>query len=180
MTRTAFSGARAARRATGAHRSTTRASRAPRALRAPRTPLTLALTAAAAALAAAFAATPLAAPPAHAMGVPRTIPDQLTVSYDDGAGHGRVYQLACTRFSRDPACVQLERMGGPVPDVAADQACPMIYGGPERAEVTGTWNGRTVSESYRRTNGCEVARWNRMIPALPAPGPETSPGPLVG
>ncbi|MBY8877616.1 hypothetical protein K7862_08220 [Streptomyces sp. PLK6-54] len=142
--------------------------------------MVLAFTAAATALAAALSVTPLAAPPAHAMGLPRMVPDRLAVSYDDGAGHTRVYRLTCTRFSGGPACAQLERIGGPVPAVAGDQACPMIYGGPEQAEVTGSWDGRAVDETYRRTNGCEVARWNRMVPALPAPGPAAQPGPLVG
>ena len=151
------------------------APRSGRTRRTPRPALTLALTAAAA-LVAAFPA----AAPAQAMGLPRMVPDRLTVSYDDGAGHPSTYQLICTRFSGGPACAQLERIGGPVPEVAADQACPMIYGGPEQADVAGTWDGRTVNESYRRTNGCEVARWNRMVPALPAPGPAEQPGPLVG
>jgi hypothetical protein len=148
---------------------------APRAHR----PASLATAATTLAAALAAAATTFAAPPAGAMGVPRMVPDRLVVAYDDGAGHARRYELTCTRFSGGPGCAQLERIGGPVPEVAAGQACPMIYGGPERADVTGTWDGRPVRESYRRTNGCEVSRWSRMVPALPAPGPAAEPGPLA-
>ncbi|MFI1091900.1 SSI family serine proteinase inhibitor [Streptomyces sp. NPDC020917] len=143
---------------------------------------TASLAAAATTLAAALTASvsPLAASSAQAMGLPRMVPDRLTVSYDDGAGHARAYDLTCTRFSGGSGCAQLERIGGPVPAVPAGQACSMIYGGPERAEVSGTWDGRRVSETYRRTDGCEVSRWSRMVPALPAPGPAAQPGPLLG
>lgn len=154
------------------------AARRPAPLAAAATPLATALATALAVTAAVFS--PLAAPSAQAMGLPRMVPDRLTVAYDDGAGHSRTYDLACTRFSGGSGCARLERIGGPVAAVPAGQACPMIYGGPERADLTGTWDGRPVHESYRRTNGCEVSRWSRMVPALPAPGPAARPGPLVG
>jgi hypothetical protein len=47
--------------------------------------------------------------------------------------------------------------------------CTMVYGGPERATVTGTWRGQHVSAQFSRTNGCEISRWSRMVPLLPAP-----------
>lgn len=74
-------------------------------------------------------------------------------------------------------CRHLQEIGGPVPAVPEGQMCSMIYGGPQTAEVRGTWDGRTVTESYRRTNGCEVARWSRMVPALPNPESPTAPPP---
>ncbi|NUS11478.1 MAG: hypothetical protein HOY69_08760, partial [Streptomyces sp.] len=60
-------------------------------------------------------------------------------------------------------------LGGPLAPVPTGQMCSMIYGGPQTAHVTGLWHGEPVDETYRRTDGCEVARWNRMVPALPAP-----------
>ncbi|SEG45994.1 Subtilisin inhibitor-like [Actinacidiphila yanglinensis] len=106
----------------------------------------------------------------------------LDVAYDDGAGHTRSYRLSCGAATRRgagraataDACAQLDTIGGPAPAVPAGQACSMIYGGPQTARVTGTWQGRTVQESYRRTNGCEVTRWNRMVPALPNPVADAS------
>ncbi|MFE9332025.1 SSI family serine proteinase inhibitor [Streptomyces sp. NPDC006925] len=69
------------------------------------------------------------------------------------------------------ACAALDRVasGGsdPFAPVPGDAVCTMIYGGPAQARVTGTWHGRKVDARFRRTNGCEVARWNRLVPALP-------------
>jgi hypothetical protein len=40
--------------------------------------------------------------------------------------------------------------------------CSMIYGGPQQALVAGTLNGQSVRARFKRTNGCEIARWNRL------------------
>ncbi len=103
--------------------------------------------------------------------------------YDDGSGRPRTYDLACgpgTARGADPAgeqdgCRHLQEIGGPVGAVPAGQMCSMIYGGPQTADVRGTWAGRPVAESYRRTNGCEVSRWSRMVPALPNPASPPAP-----
>ncbi|MFE5402430.1 SSI family serine proteinase inhibitor [Streptomyces sp. NPDC056580] len=55
--------------------------------------------------------------------------------------------------------------------VAPDSVCTMLYGGPATARVTGTWAGRPVDAAYDRGNGCEIARWDRMVPLLPGLGP---------
>ncbi|MFF3166146.1 SSI family serine proteinase inhibitor [Streptomyces sp. NPDC003273] len=55
--------------------------------------------------------------------------------------------------------------------VAPDSVCTMLYGGPATARVTGTWAGRPVDAVYDRGNGCEIARWDRMVPLLPGLGP---------
>ena len=46
-------------------------------------------------------------------------------------------------------------------------ACTQIYGGPQIAVVTGTLAGRRVWARFRRRDGCEVARWNRVAFLLP-------------
>jgi hypothetical protein len=46
----------------------------------------------------------------------------------------------------------------------------MRYGGPATARVTGRWAGRAVDATYDRSNGCEIARWDRFVPLLPAMG----------
>ena len=38
----------------------------------------------------------------------------------------------------------------------------MIYGGPQVALVTGTLRGVKVWARFRRRDGCEIARWNRV------------------
>nr|WP_234384785.1 SSI family serine proteinase inhibitor [Streptomyces sp. MMG1121] len=54
--------------------------------------------------------------------------------------------------------------------VPPDSVCTMIYGGPATAHVTGTWAGRPVDADYDRSNGCEIGRWDRMVPLLPGLG----------
>jgi hypothetical protein len=57
-------------------------------------------------------------------------------------------------------CAKVTRAAfAPVP---AGTMCSMVYGGPEQALVTGTIGGRKVSARFKRTNGCETARWNRL------------------
>ncbi|MFC5765372.1 SSI family serine proteinase inhibitor [Actinacidiphila bryophytorum] len=136
----------------------------------PRLARRLAWCAAAYTLAAVFAG------PAGAVGLPRPgvagLGDRLTVVYDDGAGRTATRTLTCglaaTAEERD-ACARLDELGGPLAPVPSGQMCSMIYGGPQTAHVTGVWGGEVVDETYRRTDGCEVARWNRMVPALPSP-----------
>ena len=41
-------------------------------------------------------------------------------------------------------------------------ACTQIYGGPQIAVVAGTLDGRRVWASFRRRDGCEIARWSRV------------------
>jgi hypothetical protein len=61
------------------------------------------------------------------------------------------------------ACSRLEHLGraafAPTPE---GTACTMIYGGPQRAIIAGTLDGRKVWASFRRRDGCEIARWNRV------------------
>ena len=48
--------------------------------------------------------------------------------------------------------------------------CTEMYGGPQRARVVGTVRGRLVRSTFSRTNGCEIARWQRISPWLVPPG----------
>ncbi|MEP6893792.1 MAG: hypothetical protein ABI927_08445, partial [Gaiellaceae bacterium] len=41
-------------------------------------------------------------------------------------------------------------------------ACTQIYGGTPEAFVTGTLRGVKVWARFRRRDGCEIARWNRV------------------
>lgn len=63
----------------------------------------------------------------------------------------------------DKACAALGKAKAdwyaPVP---TDQACTMIYGGPEQASVKGVWQGKPIGATFKRTNGCELARWNAV------------------
>jgi hypothetical protein len=43
-----------------------------------------------------------------------------------------------------------------------DQACTQLYGGPETATVKGTLDGEPVDGSFKRTDGCEISRWEKV------------------
>jgi hypothetical protein len=45
--------------------------------------------------------------------------------------------------------------------------CTQIYGGPHVARVTGRFRGNRIWAEFRRRDGCEIARWERLGPLLP-------------
>jgi hypothetical protein len=118
---------------------------------------------------------PASAPVLRALAPPPG--DHLTVTVRDaGDGTDGTYQLSChpgggTHPDVARACAALDRsttwgkdLFAPVPD---GSVCTMQYGGPATARVTGTWAGRPVDASYDRSDGCEIGRWDRLVPLLP-------------
>jgi hypothetical protein len=113
---------------------------------------------------------------------------QLTIRADDGRGKVQEATLECdgtadaSGFSgRKPArlCTLARRLASSLtraPDPR--RACTQIYGGPETARIRGTIEGREVDRRLSRTNGCEIADWDRVAQLLPieAAGANT-PGP---
>jgi hypothetical protein len=95
--------------------------------------------------------------------------------FPNGKGHPQRYQLWCRGpggelssgiakpISAPRACERLVRLwpegSAPVPK---DVACTEVYGGPQVAEVSGMFHGKPVSARFTRTDGCEIARWNRV------------------
>ncbi|MFJ9563563.1 SSI family serine proteinase inhibitor [Streptomyces fuscichromogenes] len=97
-----------------------------------------------------------------------------------GSGRDGMYELSChpgagSHPDAAGACQALDRNTRWGRDtfapVAPGAVCTMLYGGPATAHVTGTWAGRPVDATYDRSNGCEIARWDRMVPLLPDLGP---------
>lgn len=106
--------------------------------------------------------------------------DHLTLVVH-GAGPGRdgVRQLFCHPEAGDhpdpvDACRVLDentRWGRDAfAAVPPDSVCTMIDGGTATAHVTGYWAGRPVDAGFSRRNGCEIARWDRLVPFLPGAG----------
>jgi len=61
------------------------------------------------------------------------------------------------------ACAALDAAGAEVFEpVPKDQVCTELYGGPQTATVTGTYEGDNVDATFKRTNGCEVDRWEQL------------------
>lgn len=102
---------------------------------------------------------------------------RLVVRIDLGVGIWEQWSLQCgpttgTHPNRAAACKTLLATSGrtllaPVP---GGVACSMLYGGPERATISGVWNGKRVSSAFSRTNGCEIARWEKARALFTVPG----------
>ena len=45
--------------------------------------------------------------------------------------------------------------------------CTQIYGGPQRARITGTIGARTIDRRFKRTDGCAIGDWQHAVPLLP-------------
>ncbi|WP_336116264.1 SSI family serine proteinase inhibitor [Streptomyces sp. PTD9-10] len=138
-----------------------------------------------AAVPAAAAAHPAPAAPAAPALPPPVRPedragDHLTVVVEHaGAGRDGTYEVSCHPGAGNHpdvagACRMLDSNTHWGRDtfapVAPGSSCTMLYGGPATAHVTGTWAGRPVDASYDRSNGCEIGRWDRMVPLLPRVG----------
>ena len=91
--------------------------------------------------------------------------DEWTVTCDpDGGTHPDPNQVC--NF------LDLSKQWGkdPFAPVEADRVCTQVYGGPETATVTGTWDGEPVDAEFNRTNGCEITRWSTALPILVVEG----------
>ncbi|MEV7288255.1 SSI family serine proteinase inhibitor [Streptomyces sp. NPDC093252] len=155
------------------------------AARSPRSPRRLLLTGAllAASLVSSLAgvAPGAAAAPSPALPPPVRLEDRvasgtLDITLKDAAGKVTSYDVSCapdggSHADVRGACAAVEREAAsgrdPFAPVAAGSACTMLYGGTATARVTGTWSGRRVDARFDRTNGCEIDRWNRLVPLLP-------------
>lgn len=109
---------------------------------------------------------------------PTGLPADLTVSLDKtGEGDVTTWSLTCGPPGGDhpdptAACGALEAAGGaaafdPVP---RNVACTEIWGGPQTARVEGTVDGVLINADFSRANGCEIARWEALIPLLGSAG----------
>jgi len=105
-----------------------------------------------------------------------TVTTDLTIVSDDGNGKTETWTLTCdpaggTHPKPEAACSSLTAKGTTaMPAVAKDKICTQIYGGPQTAKVTGTWQGKAVNASFTRKNGCEISRWQSLKGLLPDAG----------
>jgi hypothetical protein len=71
----------------------------------------------------------------------------------------------------DTACALVHQ--GAVQHVTSEQhdnrACSQIYGGPQRAAISGTIDGEPVRLTVTRTDGCGTADWETLEPLLGDP-----------
>jgi hypothetical protein len=101
-------------------------------------------------------------------------PADLTIVVDDGKGAKTTWHLACAPSggdhpNPDNACAVLAKHGRTaLAAVPRDQMCTQVYGGPQTAHITGTWQGKPVDLRLSRTDGCQIARWDALAGLLPA------------
>ncbi|MER5413629.1 SSI family serine proteinase inhibitor [Streptomyces virginiae] len=106
-------------------------------------------------------------------------PDRLIIAMADTGNRqlDREYRLECGPVGGDHpeaegACARLDQFAregkDPFAPVSKRQICTMQHGGPATARITGTWNGHKVDATFRRTDGCEIRRWDELEPLLPS------------
>ncbi|MFI1525867.1 SSI family serine proteinase inhibitor [Streptomyces griseus] len=81
-----------------------------------------------------------------------------------GGSHPRG-QAACDRLAEAGATrAGRQELFRPTPE---GTMCTMIHGGDAFARIVGTWEGRAVDTTASRRDGCEIARWNSLVPVIP-------------
>lgn len=65
------------------------------------------------------------------------------------------------------ACAALQKSGAAVfwPTVP-DRSCTMQFGGPQTAQVTGTFRGKPVDKTFSLRDGCAISDWNALSAVL--------------
>ena len=89
-----------------------------------------------------------------------------------GRGSTQTWTLRCdpaggTHPNPEDACARLAAIENPFAPPPGDEICTEQYGGPEEALVEGTYRGRGVSYGLSRTNGCQIARYDRYRFLIP-------------
>jgi hypothetical protein len=99
---------------------------------------------------------------------------QIGISIRNSEAPTKVWTLECPPGGNLPdaatACRKLAEVKNPFAPVPKGTACTQIYGGPEIADVTGTFNGERVDTQFSRGDGCEIERWNRVGFLFPGVG----------
>lgn len=87
----------------------------------------------------------------------------------DADAKEKSYVLICPgKTERDRnVCAALDvvapRVFQPIPE---DRVCTMIYGGPATATIRGTYDEDLANAYFNQLNGCEIGRWNQILPVL--------------
>ena len=73
--------------------------------------------------------------------------------------------------ARVAACRKLNSLSAPFrADPEGRGSARRSTGGPQVARVTGRFRGNRIWAEFRRRDGCEIGRWERLRPLLPAGG----------
>ena len=106
-------------------------------------------------------------------------PVTLTVRYSDGSSAEHVAHLRCRAdsaradgFLRDAGAGTACRRARAIASFLASRPsskriCTQIYGGRQRARITGTIGSRRIDRRLKRTDGCEIGDWQHAVPLVP-------------
>ena len=111
---------------------------------------------------------------------------KLAVHYDDDRDTRKSATLTCrasgnraTGYLRRRSVRKLCRAARALRRFLATQprheVCTEIYGGPDRAYVTGRIGSDRIDRRLARRNGCEIDDWDRAQPLLPRPRGAAAP-----
>jgi hypothetical protein len=83
-----------------------------------------------------------------------------------GQGQSKVWTLRCdppggTFPNAKDACERLDDIDQPFAETAEDAVCTEKYGGPQLLSVQGVYRDESVNARFDRTDGCEIARWDK-------------------
>jgi Subtilisin inhibitor-like len=91
---------------------------------------------------------------------------QISISIRGSEAPSKLWTLRCPAGGTLPdaaaACRKLADVQDPFAPVPKSSACTQIYGGPEIADVSGTFDGNRVDTQFSRGDGCELERWNKV------------------
>jgi hypothetical protein len=105
-------------------------------------------------------------------------PVTLIVRYSDGSSAERVAHLRCRGSARADGFLRRAGAGAAcrraraiAPFLASrpssKRICTEVYGGRQRARITGTIGTRHIDRRLKRTNGCEIGDWQHAVPLVP-------------
>jgi hypothetical protein len=99
---------------------------------------------------------------------------RITVWPKGKQGASHTWTLRCTYpgprgTHPDPegACLALSRHPRALRAVPKGAGCSQQWDEPQVALVRGTFRGNPVRTRFKRTDGCEIARWNALSALLP-------------
>ena len=92
----------------------------------------------------------------------------VTVDADGAEGQpAKELQVSCKEPTDSDACGAAAGISpADLEPTADDVACTQQFGGPETATIKGTIRGQDVDASFSRSDGCEIARWDKVKPLL--------------
>ena len=91
---------------------------------------------------------------------------EISISVRNSEQPSKLWTLRCPASGTLPdaaeACRKLGKVDDPFAPVPKGTACTQIYGGPEIADVSGTFDGKPVNTQFSRGDGCQIERWKRV------------------